>query len=165
MQPSLSLQVTLVTGPEVADDELQHLLHSVYVTEGFTDPDVAKSVFAAAAVRARGDLFIARHNDALVGTVIVVPPGAPASRVAKPSEAELHLMAVRTDHRRHGIGKMLMQAAVDFAKQRGIAGIALSTQSSMQAAHRLYESFGFSRDPERDWNFRGRSFLVFHREL
>ncbi|MCZ7586256.1 MAG: hypothetical protein M5R36_24665 [Deltaproteobacteria bacterium] len=41
----------------VGDKELEELLHRVYVVDGFTAADVGASLFAAAAVRARGKLL------------------------------------------------------------------------------------------------------------
>lgn len=160
-----SVTVSLAGSVGVSDAELEQLLQTVYVQEGFTHPDVARTAFAASGVRDRGELFVARMSGRLIGLLILVPPGNPACRVARSDEAELHLMAVLREYRRAGIGTLLMRAVLDRAAEQGMSALALSTQPTMHAAHRLYESFGFSRDPERDWEVQGRPFMVFQKRL
>jgi ribosomal protein S18 acetylase RimI-like enzyme len=50
-------------------------------------------------------------------------------------------------------------ACVERARQDGRAGVAILTRPSMAAAHRLYESIGFVRDPSRDWEFEPGQWL------
>jgi predicted N-acetyltransferase YhbS len=49
------------------------------------------------------------------------------------------------------VGTALVQACLDRAKALDKSGIVISTEPDMRAAHRIYERFGFVRDPERDW--------------
>ena len=51
--------------------------------------------------------------------------------------------AVDAQHRRRGIGRALMQRAMEWARDKGLPGIMLETQNNNVAACRLYESFGF----------------------
>ena len=60
----------------------------------------------------------------------------------------LYDLFVRSEHRKKGIGAMLMDASKDFAKNNGITGIELSTAISNGTAQRLYESLGYERDNE-----------------
>jgi ribosomal protein S18 acetylase RimI-like enzyme len=52
--------------------------------------------------------------------------------------------AVDVEFRRHGIGRALMQKAVDWAKGRHLPGIMLETQDVNVPACRFYEKFGFT---------------------
>jgi ribosomal protein S18 acetylase RimI-like enzyme len=151
----------------IAHGSLEALLHRVYVGGGFTDPDVAVSVFAERAVRERGQLLVSRERDdgALTGMVIVVPPDSPARRLAASDEAEMHLLAVSPEHRKAGIGSALVSAALEAARAYGVRRMLLWTQPTMKDAHRLYERFGFTRIPARDFERAGRSFLVFEKAL
>ena len=45
--------------------------------------------------------------------------------------------------RRHGIGRAMMQRAVDWAKARELPGIMLETQNNNVPACQFYEKFGF----------------------
>lgn len=60
----------------------------------------------------------------------------------------LYDLFVRSEHRKKGIGAMLMDASKDFAENNGITGIELSTAISNGTAQRLYESLGYERDNE-----------------
>lgn len=154
----------------IEDGALEALLSRVYVEGGFTAPEVAEHAFAPSAVRARGELIVAYAPPAesLAGMVIVVLPDSSARRIASPDEAELHLLAVLPEFRGAGIGSRLIAAAIDVAKQAGLARLVLWTQPSMLAAQRLYLTHGFVRRPERDAALTppaGRSFWVFERSL
>jgi ribosomal protein S18 acetylase RimI-like enzyme len=51
--------------------------------------------------------------------------------------------AVDARHRRQGIGRALMQRAIEWARDKGFPGMMLETQNNNLAACRLYESCGF----------------------
>ena len=75
----------------------------------------------------------------------------------------MHLLAVHPDARKAGVGRALVKELLRFATASGFLELLLSTQDSMHAAHALYESTGFVRLPERDWERAGRRFLVYRR--
>jgi ribosomal protein S18 acetylase RimI-like enzyme len=52
-------------------------------------------------------------------------------------------MGVISEYRGRGIGRALMHATLEAAKQRGIARIELTVRVDNEPAKRLYESFGF----------------------
>lgn len=54
-------------------------------------------------------------------------------------------MYVAPHHRRQGIGRKLMEAAIQFAaSQTGVTQVQLSVSASAPGAQRLYESLGFT---------------------
>ncbi|MEU5619918.1 N-acetyltransferase [Streptomyces sp. NPDC047802] len=103
----------------------------------------------------------------LVGGVTYVAPGSPWADVAGPDEAEFRMLAVSGKARGRGAGEALVRACVDRARAAGgLSGIVLSTQSSMEAAHRIYRRLGFVRTPERDWSpLPGFTLLTFRLPL
>ena len=105
-----------------------------------------------ASVRARdGDLLVAVSDDgALVGTVSLVRPGTPSSRLAVDGELEARFLAVDPAAQRSGAGAALMREAVEFARGRGARAIVLDTGERNVPASRLYERLGFERVPERE---------------
>ncbi len=152
---------------EIMDLEVSELLSRVYVDGGFVDPGVATSLFEPSAVRSRGKMIGARamKNLTLAGLVIVVSPNSLACRLAQANEAEMHLLAVKSEYRSNGLGRLLVVAAIDDATQAGFSKMLLSTQASMQAAHYLYELSGFVRVPDRGYHRGGRDFLVYEKIL
>lgn len=149
-----------------ADHDLESLLKLVYVGGGFTEPSLADSLFAAATVRARGNVLVARDDHGhLLGSVVMVPPGSPACRFAAAGEAELHLLCVRPDQQGRGIGAALVGAAIDGARASGATRMILWTQSSMTVAQALYTKYGFARLPGLDFTRGERTFQVFARPI
>ncbi|GHG96609.1 GNAT family N-acetyltransferase [Streptomyces lanatus] len=102
---------------------------------------------------AAAEVLVAVENGRLLGGVTFVPSGGPMADIARPSEAEIRMLAVAHDGRGRGAGEALVRACVDRARAtEGCARIVLSTQRTMHGAHRIYERLGFVRTPERDWN-------------
>ena len=60
----------------------------------------------------------------------------------------LYDLFVRSEHRKKGIGAILMNASKDFAEKNNITGIELSTAISNGTAQSLYESLDYERDNE-----------------
>ena len=67
-------------------------------------------------------------------------------------EAEFRTLAVAPAGRGRGVGTALVRECIDRARALGRRRVVLSTQPMMHAAHRVYERFGFTRAPERDWS-------------
>jgi ribosomal protein S18 acetylase RimI-like enzyme len=64
--------------------------------------------------------------------------------------------------RGHGIGRALMEAAIDLARSRGADSMDLGTAETDVAARRLYESLGFDH---REGKPGGPVNLYYEREL
>jgi ribosomal protein S18 acetylase RimI-like enzyme len=93
-------------------------------------------------------------SDRVLGAVTYVDgPGNPWAELEREDEAGFRMLAVAPDAQGRGIGRLLAEAVIARARAAGRAGMAIYTRPSMAAAHRLYESLGFVRDPERDWEF------------
>lgn len=161
----MEFEITTADTLGVTDSELWGLLTQVYVAGGFTTREEAASLFEPSAVRNRGILIGARenHHSKLAGIIIVVPPDSSARRLAKDNEAEIHLLAVNQNYRRHGLGRMLVEAALARAYQNGYSKVILWTQLAMNAAQRLYETKGFVHIDNFTRN--GREYKVYEKPL
>lgn len=88
----------------------------------------------------------------VAGSVVLTLPGTPLAETAREGEFEFRMLAVDPAFQRRGVARALVRAAIDRAGQlEGIEAVALTTMVTMTGAHRLYESEGFVRVPERDW--------------
>ena len=163
--PQVEFEIATADRLKIDDSEISDLLTLVYVGGGFTTSEEAASLFESSAVRARGVLIGARENQQskLAGIIIVVPPDSPARRLAKSNEAELHLLGVRPEYRQHGLGRRLVDTAIENASRLGYSKLILWTQLSMSSAQRLYESAGFVHMSNIERN--GREFRVYERVL
>jgi ribosomal protein S18 acetylase RimI-like enzyme len=164
--PSFEIVVD-ANSSHLGDADLEKLICRVYVDGGFTRQEVVAKIFTAAAIRRRGKLLLARNlaDKSLAGALILVAPGSPACRVAKNGEAEMQLLAVLPEHRNAGIGRGLIDAALQLARREGYSEMALRTQPTMHAAHHLYSKAGFVRAPERDVQQDDYTFLAYKRVL
>lgn len=76
-------------------------------------------------------------------------------------ECYLAELYVRPEHRGHGIGRALLQAAIEHARSKGADYMDLGTSEDDVAARHLYEKLGFRRT-EGDG---GPLMFVYEREL
>jgi putative acetyltransferase len=94
-------------------------------------------------------VFVAEVPEGLVGRLSVARDPHPASFHV----ADLGLM-VAASHRRQGIGRALMQRAVDWARENAVAKLELHVFPDNGPAIALYESFGFVREGYRHNHYR-----------
>jgi molybdopterin-guanine dinucleotide biosynthesis protein A/predicted GNAT family acetyltransferase len=119
-------------------DGFRELVSNTLAEFGFSadpelDPDLEDPVGVYEAV------WVAIRCDRVVGSVAV--------RRLGPAEVELKRMYVRPDLRGCGLGRRLLETVLLWAREHGIRTIKLDTTDRMQAARRLYESYGFVRVP------------------
>jgi ribosomal protein S18 acetylase RimI-like enzyme len=126
----------------------------VYVHGGLVSPDstYVPELRKAADRAASAELLVAEVKGEVTGAVAYAAPGSPYAELAAPDEAEFRMLAVLERARGNGIGRALVQACIDRARNAGLAALRLSTQPNMQSAQRMYERMGFERTPDRDWS-------------
>ena len=91
-----------------------------------------------------GGAFWVAVSDTIVGTCGLYPES--------PTTFELRKMYLDPKSRGTGVGKRLLDTAVDFARSRGATAMVLDTLDSMKRAIGFYEANGFVRD---DTQIRG----------
>jgi ribosomal protein S18 acetylase RimI-like enzyme len=77
-------------------------------------------------------------------------------------DAYLEELYVSPDRRGHGLGRALLEAAMQHARERGAARIDLNTSETDVAARALYESVRFTN---REGGPEGPTMLYYEREL
>src|SRR5262249_43550579 len=91
-------------------------------------------------------------DDRLVGCVTFVPdPTSPWAESIEDDEAAIRMLGVDPSAQGRGVGRALLGACLDRARQLGRAAVFLHSAPWMQRAHRLYGGAGFVRVPARDW--------------
>jgi RimJ/RimL family protein N-acetyltransferase len=95
-------------------------------------------------------VFVAEAEDGrIVGRLSLARDQHPASRHV----ADLGLMVAQS-HRRQGIGRALLEAAVEWARANDVRKLELHVFTYNEAAIRLYEGFGFEREGLRKKHYR-----------
>lgn len=85
-------------------------------------------------------LWCAEHNGKIIGCIGVAAHG---------DRAQLRWFLVDTLYRHIGLGKKLLHATINFAKERGYKSIYLDTTSDLEKAIGLYMSAGFKKTGEK----------------
>ncbi len=86
-----------------------------------------------------GSVFLAVHNGKVVGCCALL--------ALRPDEFEVAKMAVTESCRGMGIGRRLLERAIDAARASGASRLYLETNRKLEAAVGLYESLGFRHLP------------------
>jgi ribosomal protein S18 acetylase RimI-like enzyme len=133
-------------GPAVVD-----LWTEAYFTEGEGGRDTPYELaeFEATAASA-AHLLVAEHDGEVVGVVALLGPEETSRAVATEGEAELARLVVGSGARRRGFGCALAERCAELALAEGWPAIALWSRPYQVAGHRLYESLGYVRVPERN---------------
>ena len=96
-------------------------------------------------------VYVAEREEdgAIIGRLSLARDTHPASAHV----ADLGLM-VATDARRQGVGRALLEAAVEWSRGAGIRKLELHVFPWNEPAIQLYEQFGFAREGERKAHYR-----------
>lgn len=67
--------------------------------------------------------------------------------------AHIEEVIVDADHEGKGVGKQLMQKALELGREKGVAMFDLTSSPSKVAAQALYEKVGFKKRETNNWRF------------
>ncbi len=90
-------------------------------------------------LKAKSLVLVASADDEIIGSMIVLLR-------ENILQARIYSLNVHPSYRRMGIGRLLMDTALEFLKERGFRKFTLETGINNTAARNLYESKGFSVD-------------------
>ena len=94
-------------------------------------------------------VFVAEADGRIVARLSIARDQHPASYHV----ADLGMM-VAPDYRRQGIGRALLEQAVEWARGAGVRKLELHVFPHNEPAIKLYESFGFEREGYRKAHYR-----------
>ncbi len=90
-------------------------------------------------------VFVAEVNSKVVGYVHIII----FNTLYYKSMANIQGMVVAKEHRRKGYGKELMNAAENWAREKGIEIIRLNSGFVRPKAHEFYRTIGYSNEKEQ----------------
>ena len=85
-------------------------------------------------------IWLIEDNEEIVGAIAIM------GRSGK--VAQLRYFLLLSQYRGLGLGKKLMQLALDFCKETGYQSVYLWTATELEAAAHLYQKFGFTKTKE-----------------
>lgn len=97
--------------------------------------------------------WIAELDGVRVGTVMLV------QHPDLPGTAKLRLLLVDPMARGRGLGRMLVEGCLDFAREAGYDRVILWTNRELTAARRIYKSVGFALTNVEEGHQFGRAFV------
>ena len=86
-----------------------------------------------------GQIFFAVEGDIVLGTCAAIRHCSEVVEVAK--------LAVAHSAKRHGIGRLLVQKVIEYARSIRARKVSLVSSTRLRKALRLYESMGFAQAP------------------
>jgi ribosomal protein S18 acetylase RimI-like enzyme len=87
----------------------------------------------------------------ILGTITLEPFDATSELARDETEADVRAFAVAPQAQGLGVGRRLLLAVIERAEKRGLRRLRLCTQPAMRTAQHLYETTGFSRTPDLDF--------------
>lgn len=132
-------------------DEVAELLVDAYAEYAARMSPDAWSSFAQDIGNVRGrmieaDVLVAERHDRLVGSVTLFT----RHRGVQSGTVGVRLLAVRPESRGTGVGRALMEYAIQWARSEGQRRVVLTATQDMESARDLYEKLGFLREPSLD---------------
>jgi GNAT superfamily N-acetyltransferase len=101
----------------------------------------------------RTTILVAVEDGAVLGTVTLELEGRTDTRrrngeesgPLRPGQAHIRMLGVAPGVRGRGVGRLLMDASIERARDAGKTVLTLNTTERMKVARRMYESMGFTR--------------------
>jgi ribosomal protein S18 acetylase RimI-like enzyme len=89
-------------------------------------------------------ILVADDNGDVIGYAYAAIEGYDYMALRGPAGV-LHDIIVEPEHRGRGVGRLLLDATLEFFRSRGVPRVVLSTAERNEAAQRLFASMGFRR--------------------
>jgi len=152
--PSESFEIRVATAAEYA--EVGEITVRAYTVEGFLEPAdaYAHRLRDAAARAVEAELWVAVEpgTGRLLGSVTFCPRGSAYRELAGEHDGEFRMLAVDPRARGLGVGRALVERCLERSRELGDSSVVICSLPAMRAAHRLYSSLGFDREPALDWS-------------
>ena len=117
-------------------------LNREWIETYFVLEDADRTVFenpAKAVLAPGGQIFFVVEGDVVLGTCAVLRHSN--------AEVEIAKMAVAPPARGMGLGDLLMEASLEFARQSGASRVSIVSNTILEPALRLYRKHGFVEVP------------------
>lgn len=120
------------------------------VFQPFPRPVRAREQVARWLAEAGSTILVAENEQGVVGLALLLTrTPSPFAGAVPRKVVEVDNLVVRADQRGRLIGRRLLAASVEWARQRGATHVEVAVHDFNQAAERFYKAFGFARSVNR----------------
>ncbi|MGB3737043.1 MAG: GNAT family N-acetyltransferase [Ilumatobacter sp.] len=123
---------------EQVDDELVAAFEMLIPQLSSSSPAPSRELLTDLVDGADTVLFLARLDGAIIGSLTLA-----FYRIPTGIKAWIEDVVVDDAARGHGVGRLLNEAALDAARERGAKNVSLTSRPSRESANRLYQRIGF----------------------
>ena len=120
------------------DDELVAAFDMLIPQLSSSSPPPSRELLTELVDGADTVVFLARLDGGIVGSLTLA-----FYRIPTGMKAWIEDVVVDDAARGHGVGRLLNEAALDTARERGAKNVSLTSRPSREAANRLYQRIGF----------------------
>jgi len=144
------MQIRPIEEPEI--QPLGELIVSAYSSQGPLSGEYAETLRDVASRVREASVLVAVNGDGRVlgGVTYVDSPDNVYAEFTAPDDSAFRMLAVDPTNQGGGVGRALVEAVIERARQDGKRRLTLLTAPWMEAAHRLYARLGFVPAPELD---------------
>lgn len=113
------------------------------------------------------DTLVAEVDGVVVGAVTTCGPDGGAAELCQANEWEFRFLAVAPDQWSAGVGRALIAACEQRARDFGVGTMVISVSDLNERGHAVYPRLGYQRMPERDWSPSGSDtqLLAYRKDL
>jgi GNAT superfamily N-acetyltransferase len=149
----MSFTIRRVTAADY--DDVRRITRDAYLHAGYFSDPFHPYVRILTDVEHRAEhaeVWVAEEDGTVIGSFAVTFEGQRYTDIAIAGELEFRMLAVDPAVQRGGFGRRMVEWIIHYARSlEGISAVSLTSGTDMVRAHRLYESLGFERVPNRDW--------------
>ncbi|MFT8351843.1 GNAT family N-acetyltransferase [Clostridium saccharoperbutylacetonicum] len=161
------MDITIELGKKSDINELEQLYNDIndYLAKGINYPGWRKDIYPVRENAVNGveanNLYVAKHNRKIAGTIILSHEPEPAyDEVTWGIEADyseifvIHTFVVHPDYLKRGVGKRLMDFSIEHRIKAKAKAIRLDVYENNTPAIHLYEKCGFTYIDKVDLGYR-----------
>ncbi|MBL6447945.1 N-acetyltransferase [Fulvivirga sp. 29W222] len=157
--------------------EIGQLMVQVYSNlDGFPKPDERPRYYKLLAnvgdltAKPQAELLAAVSTEGIIlGAVVYFGDmqyyGSGGTATKEKNAGGFRLLAVNPEARGQGVGKLLINACIDKARETKREQVVIHTTKAMQTAWKMYEKLGFERSDDLDFEQEGLEVFGFRLEL
>lgn len=129
-----------ITALESIDDDVLNAFNNLIPQLSSSSPLPSKKDLETIINSGNTKLFVAEEGDTIVGALTLV-----FNKIPTGEKAWIEDVVVSENARGKGVGKLLTQFAVDYALEKGISKIDLTSSPERVTANKLYQKLGFQK--------------------